>query len=201
MKKEPLEAGYYYHIFNRGNNKENIFKEEINYFYFLQLVKKHLIPVCNIYAYCLLPNHFHILLKIKETEYLPDLYRLRKSKIHQPFSNLFNAYSKAVNKKYSRTGSLFQEHLHRVKINSKEYFKQLILYIHLNPEKHGLTEDYSKYKHSSYQSYVINAYANWLARSEVINCFVDQDNFIYCHQQKKLKIKLLQEIEEMEERT
>ena len=90
MKQEPFEAGTYYHIFNRGNNKENIFKEEGNYTYFLQLTKKYLKETCNIYAYCLLPNHFHLLLKIKENEQLPIDFQNGKKKLHQAFSNLFN---------------------------------------------------------------------------------------------------------------
>ncbi|MCB2196100.1 MAG: transposase [Bacteroidetes bacterium] len=197
MKKEPFESGNYYHIFNRGNNKENIFKENLNYNYFIQLIQRYITPTANIYSYCLLPNHFHLLLKIKEIEYLPELYKLGKRKLHQPFSNLFNAYSKAINKKYNRAGSLFQEHLHRVRIDSEEYFRQLILYIHLNPEKHRITEDYSIYKYSSYQT-LLNG-SSWIKRNEVISYFDDQENFAYCHQQRKLKLNLLQEIEELDE--
>lgn len=96
MKKEPFESGNYYHIFNRGNNKENIFKENLNYNYFIQLIQRYIAPTANIYSYCLLPNHFHLLLKIKEIEYLPELYKLGKRKLHQPFSNLFNAYRKLL---------------------------------------------------------------------------------------------------------
>src|SRR5690625_3170448 len=92
-----LEETYFYHIFNRGNNKQPIFLEDANYFYFLKLVKKHILPIADIYSYCLLNNHFHLLVKIKEEcEKNPS----------QSFSNLFNAYSKAFNKRYKRTGSL-----------------------------------------------------------------------------------------------
>ena len=58
MKIDFLEPGVVYHIFNRGNNKEDIFKEDKNYIYFLFLVKKYLLPITEIYAYCLLKNHF-----------------------------------------------------------------------------------------------------------------------------------------------
>ncbi|MFC2086307.1 transposase [Bacteroidota bacterium] len=151
MKQEPFESGKYYHIFNRGNNKENIFIEDENYNYLLKLIKKYLTETCIIYAYCLLPNHFHLLLKIKEMENLPDLFQNGKKKIHQPISDMFNAYSKAINKKYKRTGSLFQKHMHRINIASEEYFRELILYIHLNPEKHGIFDDFCKYQYSSYK--------------------------------------------------
>ena len=66
MKQDIIEPGATYHIFNRGNNGEDIFKENENYLYFLDLIRKHLLSVCSIYAYCLLRNHFHLLLKGKE---------------------------------------------------------------------------------------------------------------------------------------
>lgn len=72
MKKEIFEAGHYYHIYNRGNNKENIFIEERNYVYFLQLLKIYILPVADVYAYCLLKNHFHLLVRIKEEDELPE---------------------------------------------------------------------------------------------------------------------------------
>jgi len=98
MKYESFRPGVFYHVYNRGNNKENIFIKGCNYSYLLELVKKHLTSVADIYSYCLLPNHFHLILKIKEVIDLPEKIILRKQKIHQPFSNLFNAYTKAINK-------------------------------------------------------------------------------------------------------
>ncbi len=197
MKQEPFEAGTYYHIFNRGNNKENIFKEEGNYTYFLQLTKKYLKETCNIYAYCLLPNHFHLLLKIKENEQLPIDFQNGKKKLHQAFSNLFNAYTKSINKRYNRTGSLFQEHLHRIRVNTEEYLRELVLYIHLNPEKHGIEHNFSSYCHSSYRAYLSNK-PSLLERTEIFNLFNDRENFIYCHNSKKVNLELLKEIDEMD---
>ncbi len=101
MKHQPFEAGHFYHVFNRGNNKENIFKTENNYIYFLNLVKKYLLSICDIYSYCLLSNHFHFIIKIKDFNELPENFKSGKTKLHQPFSNLFNAYTKAINKKKS----------------------------------------------------------------------------------------------------
>ncbi|HIP34210.1 MAG TPA: transposase [Crocinitomix sp.] len=108
MKHIPFESSKYYHIYNRGNNKENIFIETQNYIYFLKLMTKHLLPIASIYSYCLLSNHFHIVLRIKDENHLPEKMQIGKTKIHQPFSNMFNAYTKAINKKYKRQGSLFQ---------------------------------------------------------------------------------------------
>ncbi len=71
---EPLVPGMYYHIYNRGNNGENLFIEKRNYSYFLSLYEKHIIPVTDTHAYCLLRNHFHVAGRIKtEEEYLEYL--------------------------------------------------------------------------------------------------------------------------------
>ena len=197
MKQEPFESGIYYHVFNRGNNKENIFIENENYLYFLQLVKKHLTVTCQIYAYCLLPNHFHLLLKIKDTKELPENYQNGDKKIHQPFSNLFNAYPKSINKKYNRTGSLFQEHLHRIKIDTEEYLRELVLYIHLNPEKHEIDSNFKNYAYSSYRAY-ISERSSLLNREEILGYFDNKENFTFCHQSRKIKYDLLKEIEEID---
>ena len=67
QKVIPLEPGKYYHIFTRGNNREDIFPEEKNYAYFLQLYRNHISSIADTFAYCLLKNHFHFLIRIKET--------------------------------------------------------------------------------------------------------------------------------------
>jgi len=151
MKIDYFEPGVVYHVFNRGNNKEYIFKEEKNYLYFLSLLQKHVLPVAEIYAYCLLKNHFHLVVRLKDAELLEDKY---KEKPYLGFSNLFNAYTKSINKMYNRTGSLFQEHLHRKRVEDEEYLTQLIAYVHLNPVKHEFTDDFKNYRYSSYKSYV-----------------------------------------------
>jgi REP element-mobilizing transposase RayT len=102
----PLEWGRYYHIHNRGHNRENLFVEERNYHHFLRLYPAHVEPFANAFAYCLLPNHFHFLVKMEDVAGLEDLPRLKKPS--QYFSNLFNACAKAFNKAYNRRGALFE---------------------------------------------------------------------------------------------
>ena len=177
MQIEKLVTGHYYHIFNRGNNGQNIFFEDINYNYFLDLIKKHLIPDFSIFSYCLLPNHFHLLLKINDD----------CETASQKLSNLFNAYTKAVNKKYNRTGSLLEKLFKRICISNEGYLKTLILYIHLNHENHQIHKDFSRYKHSSYQSIISQAKTN-IQREAVINLFDDLANFTETHQQRKVII-------------
>lgn len=193
MKKEIIEPDYYYHIYNRGNNFENIFIEERNYNYFLQLMAKYLLPIAEIYAYCLLKNHFHIVLKIKSKE---ELSEKLLEKIHLPFSNLFNAYTKSINKAYGRSGSLFQEHLKRIKIENEEYLKQVIIYTHINPLKHKFEEDFRNYKHSSYKSYFSDGLTK-LNREFILKLFDGLGNFEFCHTNRQNE--LLMDIEMYDE--
>ena len=72
MKIDYFEPGVVYHVFNRGNNKEDIFKEEKNYMYFLSLLQKYVMPVAEVYAYCLMKNHFHLVVRIKDADLLED---------------------------------------------------------------------------------------------------------------------------------
>ena len=139
-------------------------------------------PIADIYAYCLLKNHFHIVLRIKDKNELPEKF---KEKIHLPFSNLFNSYSKSINKAYNRTGSLFQEHLQRNRIENEEYLKQLILYVHLNPVKHKFAKQFEAYLHSSYRSYMSDKPTS-VDRDFILNLFEDVENFKFCHDERRL---------------
>lgn len=179
MKYEILIEDSFYHIYNRGNNRENLFLEEENYFYFLKLLQKHTKDTCFVLSYCLLKNHFHLLIKTKEN--------LSPKQISQSFSNLFNAYSKAINKRFNRVGSLFQYKFSRIKIEDENYVKNLLIYIHLNPVHHGFLEDFTQYKYSSYQSYLSDKKTN-LHRDYILNLFGGKENFIFTHKNKNLII-------------
>jgi len=182
-KPVPLQYGKYYHIFNRGNNRENIFVEERNYRYFLQLYAKHVMPIADTYAYCLLRNHFHFLVRIKTVEE-QDLTGLGESglpkKPSQHFSNLFNAYAKAFNKAYHRTGALFQRPFGRIEVASDAYFVYLVIYIHQNPQKHGFVEDFRTWPYSSYQA-LLSTKPTRLRRDDVLEWFQGLDHFEDVH--------------------
>lgn len=192
MKHQPFEIDHFFHIYNRGNNKENIFIEKDNYFYFLSLLKKYLLQIADIYSYCLLPNHFHIIAKIKSEKELPLKIIEGKQKLHQPISNMLNAYSKAINKKYNRTGSLFQEHLKRIKIENEDYLKNLIIYVNTNSSHHQIAA-YQTYSFSSYKSLISNK-TTLLKRKEVIGFFDDVTNFKFLLSNKKFNIDTIQEL-------
>jgi putative transposase len=136
-----LEPGKYYHIINRGITGANIFLEERDYAYFLSLYAKHVESIAETFAYCLLRNHFHLLVRIKPTEQLTP----------QAFSNFFNSYAKGINKTYARTGSLFEHRFGRLEVTSERYGMRLLHYIHFNPQKHGFVTDFRQYPYSSYR--------------------------------------------------
>lgn len=185
-----IEADCFYHIYNRGVNGEIIFKTARNYQFFLHKIKENLLDVCDVYAYCLMPNHFHLLVKIKDDK------DLNKIKIHQGkdfedglhasknlfskhFANVFNSYSQAFNKENSRHGSLIESPFKRKLITSEDYLRQCIIYIHQNPQ----SEDFKTHNYSSYKTILSNA-DTALKRNEVIKMFEDKENFIMCHQKE-----------------
>jgi putative transposase len=186
-KLTKLETSEFFHIYNRGNNRELLFMEHENYKFFLKLFSKHLSPILEIFAYCLLPNHFHFLVQIKDFE---KIIEFRKKKyedntlvekyLSQKFSNFFNAYAKSFNNYFKRHGSLFQERFGRIKIDSEEYFSELVRYIHLNPVKHAISDSYDNYLYSSYRS-MISTKPTKLMRNEVLEWFGGQDGFVKFH--------------------
>ena len=180
QKSVPLDYGHFYHIYNRGNNKEDIFFEERNYRHFLKLYAKYVVPVADTYAYCLLKNHFHFLVQIKQTSEVLKTSEVLLNPTRQ-FSKLFNSYAKAINKAYHRSGSLFQKRFGRNLIDSDQYFISLITYIHLNPQKHGFVSDFQTYHYSSYQTILHHKQASRLETSQVLKWFGGTEAFAAHH--------------------
>ncbi|MCX6230710.1 MAG: hypothetical protein NTZ33_04130 [Bacteroidetes bacterium] len=200
---EKIEDGQYYHIYNRGINSCDLFKVTDNYEYFLKLYDKYIASFADTFAWVLMPNHFHLLIRIKEEreihinidsgspsrvlntqKNLPGFQNLEGFKpIHQHFSNLFNAYTKAFNKRYNRHGSLFEKNFKRKLINNENYLKQVLLYIHNNPVHHGFCTHPMEYAWSSYLS-CISIKPTKLERETIIAWFDDIANFKAVHNQK-----------------
>lgn len=174
----PLEPGAYYHIYNRGTNRQNIFLEERNYRYFLELYARHIEPVAETYAYCLLKNHFHLLVRTKEDPQDPKGLKRPLGSI--AFSNFFNAYAKAINKSYERTGSLFQHPFGRIRVETQQYLVRLICYIHFNPQKHGLVSDFREWPYSSYHTH-LSRQTTRLRRADVLAWFDGSEGYTAAH--------------------
>jgi len=155
----PLVAGEYYHVYNRGNNRQNIFFERENYLFFLRRLRKYLIGDTQgqtsevsetsevlrwttIVAYCLMPNHFHLLVCPHDDELSRRMQRFSIS------------YTKAMNKRYDRVGALFQGQFQAVHVDRNEYLLHLSRYFHLNPVEAGLVKCPEDWEFSSYRDYI-----------------------------------------------
>ena len=130
MEKELLVPGFYYHIYNRGNNKDRIFYETENHRYFLTLYNKYITPIAKTYAWCLMQNHFHFLIYLKESDEIDTsklsyktVEKSKKLSASLQFSHFLNAYAQSINKRYFRSGSLFEKNLRRKKMNRKNIIR------------------------------------------------------------------------------
>jgi REP element-mobilizing transposase RayT len=137
--------------------------------------------VADTFAYCLLRNHFHLLVRIKSEEEIQ--HKLKNSKNFSAslaFSNFFNAYAKGINQAYGRTGSLFQHPFGRSPLSNFNPFERVVVYIHQNPQKHGFVQDFRDWKYSSYRSLLAEE-STRLKRDEVFTWFGSRELFIKSH--------------------
>ena len=174
-------AGEYYHIYNRGVAKQDIFRESYDYEYMLWLFKKYLsgekvldkldrqVPdysgEVELVAYCLMPNHYHFLLYLKEQEGIVHLMR-----------SVMTAYGMYFNKKYKRVGGLFQNHFLASRITSDAYYWHISRYIHLNPV--DLKIDYLTYPYSSIGYYRGDRHARWLHEEHMVQTQEERRDYI-----------------------
>lgn len=135
--------GLIYHVFSRGNNKDPIFFDTGSYERFLLNLERYREELhYHLYAYCLLPNHFHLLLK---TAKVPLSAIMQK---------LMTAYTMYVNKKYERVGHVFEGRYKSIAVEKETYFLEVVRYIHLNPVRAGLVDNVTEYPWSSYLKYL-----------------------------------------------
>ena len=186
--KTAVESGKVYHIYNRGNNHQKVFFKSSDYLLFLEKMAKYLTDYCSIYAYVLIPNHYHILLRVND-----DLETNEWSKHFLKFSL---SYTNKINFQEKRNGSLFLSHFKRIHVDTEDYLKRLIFYIHNNPVKHGLVDDYKLYPYSSYNS-IISHKPTRLARTEVLGLFENKEGYTsyhkFLHDEAIIKKFLLEE--------
>jgi REP element-mobilizing transposase RayT len=183
-----MQAGAYYHVYNRGNNGEVLFGQARNYDYFLQLYTRHIYGIADTYAYCLIPNHFHFLVRIKRLDEIPRELGVKvpterdiPRRASQAFSNLFNAYARAFNRASGRTGSLFARPFKRRLVVGSQALGQLLAYIHLNPVKHGFVDDHRAWRYSSYGAF-LSPRGTRLRREDALGWFPDRQAFLDVHE-------------------
>ena len=171
----PLEPDTSYHIFNHANGFENVFCQEDNFHYFLEKVRLYISPIAEIYAYCLMPNHFHLVIRIRKRKVIEALIinknfskvlnfgKVMDSKISdsqiekylsKQFANLFSCYTQSFNKVNNRRGSLFIKNFKREPIFDKQHFLNVVIYTHRNPIHHGFRKNYDEWDFSSYNEII-----------------------------------------------
>ncbi len=168
----PILPGATFHVFNRGINRNLVFLQESDYLLFLEKLKHYLIPVSDIFAYALLSNHYHLLLRVHEQTEVMEFS-------HQ-FKRFILSYTNLINKRENRTGNLFSSVFKRLRVQEDDYFNRLMFYIHFNPQKHEVIERFQDYKYSSYKALISDS-PTLLSREEILNWFENKQNFIESH--------------------
>ncbi len=187
----PLLAGNTYHIVSRAVGNEKLFLHDENYRFFLSRYQKYISPVAETFAFALLPNHFHFLIKIKPYEELEALCKIKKPAlltrdnwqpnfVMQQWSNLLNSYTKSFNKMYHRKGALFMDYLRRVEILNDGQFTSTVFYIHKNAVHHGICKNIADWKYCSYNA-ILSEAPTQLSRQQVLDWFDGPERFIEFH--------------------
>lgn len=153
MIQSKLRFGCCYHLYSAGKPKEAIFRLEEDYYFFLDLFRKYVNQIVFLYAYCLLPTHFHLLLRIKEKQRIEYVYG-DESMLWGQFENMFIAYKKYINRTYQRSGFLFNGRTAREVPLKKDLICDLVVYIHQNPQIYGIVTDFRYWPFSSCYAYL-----------------------------------------------
>ena len=170
----PFIADEFYHLFNRANSQsDKLFFQERNYRYFLQQWHHYLGDSLEVWSNCLIPNHFHFLVRVRKNLAVEIMELWRRFSI---------SYTQAVNKQEQRRGSLFQEHPKHLHIKNDGHLLGLIRYIHRNPVHHGLTTKIESWRYSSYRA-TLSQTKTRVERKQVLDLFGSKKAFIEFHQQ------------------
>ncbi|HKC34620.1 MAG TPA: hypothetical protein VKB95_01115 [Chitinophagaceae bacterium] len=151
----------FYHVYNRGNNKQRIFFTHANYLFFLKKIREQLLPVSKIISYCLMPNHFHLIIMATSESIVERSSFGGKPMQEFPYriGVLLSSYSQAINKQNKTTGSLFQQKtkakilIERIGELQENYLVNCFHYLHRNPANSNLVKELDQWPYSSYLDY------------------------------------------------
>ena len=183
-RKVELVAGQVYHVYNRGVSRQPIFFCEENWGFFLRRLRQYFLPdQVEVLAYCLMPNHYHLLVRLKSKDF--------GKKVMQPFGV---SYTKAINRQQGRVGPLFQGPFRAKWVDMDEYVLHLSRYIHLNPVAAGLVARAEDWAYASYRDYVglrdgtlpatelvLGQFASRQAYREFVEAYVEPDRKLIEH--------------------
>ena len=160
----PLRIAYpgaWYHVMNRGRRREEIFTGPQDYQLFLEVLKEaaeifHL----HVAAYCLMPNHYHLLIHTPE------------GNVSRCMRHVNGVYTQRFNRRYKADGQLFRGRYKALLVDADSYLLELLRYIHRNPLQAGLVENLDEYEYSSHKAYISNvAKWSWLHKDYVLSMF------------------------------
>ncbi|MEI7504579.1 MAG: hypothetical protein WCJ61_14980 [Paludibacter sp.] len=200
---ESLNPDTCYNIYNHANGFENVFNERENYRYFLEKYQEYIGPIAETYSYCLMPNHFHLVVRMRKREVIEEIIAVRNfskvdssekvdlNELHitdediekflsKQFSNLFSSYTQSYNKYLKRMGSLFIKNFKREPLFEKEHFINEIMYTHRNPVHHGFRIDYDDWEFSSYYD-IASGRSELVEVDKLLKVFGGKEQFIALH--------------------
>ncbi|MFA8434914.1 MAG: transposase [Marinifilaceae bacterium] len=172
-----FEEGNLYHIYNQGNNRQKIFFNRENYLFFLKKIRSYITPYADILAWCLMPNHFHLMIHVRVVAIRKQSagQSLKERSLNDSIAILLRSYTRAVNKAQKRSGSLFRMQTKAICLNEikrvspvwyvnqgvaefvsddRGYAQTCFNYIHQNPVKANLVKSISDWEFSSAQDYL-----------------------------------------------
>ncbi|MGB0390605.1 MAG: transposase [Salibacteraceae bacterium] len=177
-----FENDHLYHVYNQGNNRQKIFFDRANYLFFIEKLRTYVLPYADIYAWCLMPNHFHLMIYVKSTDSESEGFTLsetltRKRTLNESIGIMLRSYTRAINKSNNTSGSLFRKETKaecldcpkgltpsfytktgatQINLNDpeKNYPQICFNYIHANPTKAGLVKNDWDWEYSSAADYV-----------------------------------------------
>jgi putative transposase len=168
-----FELGHLYHIYSQGNNRRKIFYNRKNYLFFLKKLNTHILPYADIVAWCLMPNHFHLMVRVNKLDIKDQEGRVLKSTtFNKSIGIMLASYTRAINKEKKMSGSLFRSKTKAeclscnqgvspsyiisegitsfVNLDTKKQYPQVCFeYIHQNPVKARLVKDATDWEFSS----------------------------------------------------
>jgi len=202
---EALKEGCYYHIYNRGAGRNKLFFDKSDYRVFLKKYGYYLSPVVETFAWCLIENHFHFLFRMKTVQEQLDFFESNRdhfktgfyhgkiSPEKNPFlaskqiSHLMNSYTRYINRKKNRSGTLIEGPFKRIRIVDELNLLNLICYIHRNPIHHNIVKNYPEYPYSSFHDYTKKR-ESFIEIDQVISRFGGMENFKQAHAEFRLKV-------------
>lgn len=201
----PLVDGQIYHVYNRGVEKRRIFENRRTYVRFLEAIRYYQLAgpkpkfsnfselsinqpdpenkIVEIISYCLMPNHFHFLIK-----------QLKDGGVSEFISKLINSYTKFYNTKFNRVGPLLQGQFKAVLIESDEQLIHVSRYIHLNPVVSYLVKKPEQFEWSSYREYIGKVPMEICAKEVVLSLFKspkDYEEFVLDQVSYALELEMI----------